>query len=281
MAGVSKAIKAREDAAYQKELSLRAASQAGSQNKEVVMDEFGEPIYQFDPRDPVGTIKYFPGKGPQDVPANAPTPEEKAAGMSLVDRGQPQGQQVQSFRRLPPKLVTPVQSIANSFDNEQIVKNYNTATEGYNTVSTIGADTKSPADDIAFIYAFAKIMDPNSVVREGEYATIQKYAQQWSKSFGFKAQRIFSNTSFLSDDAKKKMLQALNPKIRSIQTQYNNAYSEYGRRINNLTGRDDGTSYLTDYSKAFGQVEPIKSEQPNLQSIKGLTGKSDPLGLFR
>lgn len=131
----------------------------------------------------------------------------------------------------PAQINSTVNSIAGAFDNEQIVKNYNTAQEGYQTLQTIGTDTKNPADDIAFIYAFAKIMDPNSVVREGEYNTIQKYAQSWAQTFGFNAKRIFSNTNFLSKDAKDKMLQALTPKIQTITKQYENVYNEYQRQI--------------------------------------------------
>lgn len=132
----------------------------------------------------------------------------------------------------PGQINTTVNSIAGAFDNEPIVKNYNTTQEGFQTISSIGVDTKNPADDIAFIYAFAKIMDPNSVVREGEYNTIQKYAQTWADNFGFTAKRIFSNTNFLSPDAKQKMLNALKPKIDTITKQYKNLQSEYQRQIN-------------------------------------------------
>lgn len=131
----------------------------------------------------------------------------------------------------PSQINTTVNSIAGAFDNEPIVKSYNTVQEGFQTIKSIGTKTSSPADDIAFIYAFAKIMDPNSVVREGEYNTIQKYAQTWASNFGFSAKRIFSNTNFLTSDAKQKMLNALQPKVNTITAQYNNLQSEYQRQI--------------------------------------------------
>jgi len=146
----------------------------------------------------------------------------------------------------PAQINSTVNSIAGAFDNEPIVKNYNTTQEGYQTISTIGVDTKSPADDIAFIYAFAKIMDPNSVVREGEYNTIQKYAQSWAQNFGFSAKRIFSNSNFLSPDAKKKMLGALTPKIDTITNQYNNVRQEYQRQIDDAYAGKP--RQITDYS---------------------------------
>lgn len=160
------------------------------------------------------------------------------------------------------QINTTVNQIAGAFDNEPIVKNYNTALEGYNTVSSIGTQTKSPADDIAFIYAFAKIMDPNSVVREGEYNTIQRYAQTWADTFGFSVKRIFSNTNFLTPDAKQKMLSALEPKINTLANQYQSLQSEYQRQIddayagkprqitNYQTGNTPGTSSNFDVSSS-------------------------------
>ena len=65
--------------------------------------------------------------------------------------------------------------------------------------------------------------------------------------------RQFSNTNFLSKDAKDKMLNSLSSKIKTIDSQYKNLYSEYGRRINMLTGDVNGTDYITDYSKPFGE----------------------------
>ena len=35
-------------------------------------------------------------------------------------------------------------------------------------------------------------MDPDSVVREGEYATVQKYSQTWGQKFGMDVNRILN-----------------------------------------------------------------------------------------
>ena len=166
----------------------------------------------------------------------------------------------------PSQINTTVNSIAGAFDNEAIVKSYNVMNEGYQTVSTIGVNTKSPADDIAFIYAFAKIMDPNSVVREGEYNTIQKYAQTWAANFGFKAQRIFSNTNFLTSDAKQKMLNALKPKVDTITSQYNNLYKEYQRQVNDAYAGKP--RQITNYAGGNNQYE----DRINVVSPDGVQG---------
>jgi hypothetical protein len=172
----------------------------------------------------------------------------------------------------PAQMNSTINSIAQTFDNEQIVKSYNIAQEGYQTVNSIGTKTTSPADDIAFIYAFAKIMDPNSVVREGEYNTIQKYAQTWADNFGFTAKRIFSNTNFLSSDAKQKMLNALKPKINTLSAQYKNLQDEYNRRIEEVKG--GGYNTLPDYSKAFTSTTtaPTTTDEQADQILKEVGG---------
>lgn len=172
----------------------------------------------------------------------------------------------------PSQINSTINSIASSFDNEPIVKNYNTAMEGYQTLQTIGTETKSPADDIAFIYAFAKIMDPNSVVREGEYNTIQKYAQTWADNFGFTAKRIFSNTNFLSSDAKEKMLTALSAKIETIKGQYENVYSEYQRRVNEA--KSGGYNTITNYGQAYDNKNVENTDNQNSNTnIESLRSK--------
>mgnify|MGYP001595139030 CR=1 FL=1 len=173
----------------------------------------------------------------------------------------------------PAQINQTVNQIAGAFDNEQIVKNYNIAQEGYKTINSIGVNTKSPADDIAFIYAFAKIMDPNSVVREGEYNTIQRYAQAWAENFGFKAQRVFSNTNFLSVDAKQKMLNALTPRIDTLQSQYDNLYSEYQRQINDAY--EGKPRQITQYSQG-GEVPDNLSDDEAWEAYKEKVGNSSP-----
>ncbi len=174
----------------------------------------------------------------------------------------------------PAQINATVNQIAGAFDNEQIVKNYNTVNEGYQTISSIGTETSSPADDIAFIYAFAKIMDPNSVVREGEYNTIQKYAQTWADNFGFSAKRIFSNTNFLTSDAKQKMLNTLAPKVNTITNQYNNLYNEYQRQISDAYAGKP--RQLTQYSGG-NVVETGENIIPNDEAAKIMTEMGIPV----
>jgi hypothetical protein len=159
---------------------------------------------------------------------------------------------------LPPKIYDKAASIVNQFDGEAITKKYNVVADGNNFAQAIDPNTKNAAEHQALIYGLAKALDPDSVVREGEYATIQKYSQSWLEAFGFNAQRVVNNQGLLTADAIKKVQGVIRDKFNSVDGQYQNLYSEYSRRIDAATGsQGKGTEMLTDYSKAYkAQSDP-------------------------
>ncbi len=149
-----------------------------------------------------------------------------------------------------------VQSIANQFDSEQSVKNFQVIAEAKAFLDSLGTGQGGSAgDDQGLLYAFAKVMDPNSVVREGEYNTVQRYAQSWADTYKFNAKRIYSNSPFLTDDAREQMKSTVSAKAKASLDNYQNIYDEYGRRINKITGSKDGVDYLTSYAKGFPTLD--------------------------
>jgi len=86
------------------------------------------------------------------------------------------------YSGLDNKTATAVKSRVTSFKTEPIVTNFNVISEGYNTVKSISDTSENPSDHQALIYAFAKIMDPNSVVRESEILSITK-GRLWKKHY--------------------------------------------------------------------------------------------------
>lgn len=153
-----------------------------------------------------------------------------------------------------------VQQIAGQFDGEQTVKDYNTVATQVNYVQSLG---KNPTDDQARVYAFAKVMDPNSAVKEGEYNTVSEYSQALLQRQGLKARRVFDNKGFLTDEARNFMQKTLEGRLATQKKSYDNVANEYGRRINKVTGTNDGKEWITDYSGGFsdtgGQI--VQTEQ--------------------
>jgi hypothetical protein len=150
---------------------------------------------------------------------------------------------------LPPRVETTVRSLATAFRNEPSVKRTVTMGEAVSFVNGLDVHTKNPADDQALIYAFAKAMDPESVVREGEYATVQKYATSWLERFGFDAMRVLSsNTPILTASARSNLKQTITSRYQATRTQYDNLAKSYAGQINKATGGQDGSERLTDYA---------------------------------
>ena len=153
-----------------------------------------------------------------------------------------------------------VNSIAGAFDTEQIVKDYNQASSQVQLMQSIGTGTSNPGDDIAYVYAFAKLMDPNSVVREGEYATIQKYAQSLLNKTTLDAIRVAKNTNFLTQDAKQKLLTTAQAKMKVLGNQYIQLRSEYQRQMNDAAS--GSPRQLTNYTVAPSTTPPSDDNDP-------------------
>lgn len=183
---------------------------------------------------------------------------------------------VQAITALPTAVQTRVQGVAGQFDAEQAVKNYQTIAETVQAVQTAG---NSPTDDIQRIYAFAKVMDPNSAVREGEYKTVADYAQTLLNRYGKNIARVFDNQGFLTKEARGLIDTTLKNRLSSSEKAYKNIYDEYGRRIDKITGNSDGSQYITDYSRAFTQPPPDKNDPLGIGLNNG-GASGDPLKLF-
>ena len=75
----------------------------------------------------------------------------------------------------PPQGFSTEQDLRKEYTALPLVKNLPVIQTGYERM-TSGAADDSPVGDIALIYGFMKLQDPESVVREGEYATAQNAA---------------------------------------------------------------------------------------------------------
>lgn len=157
--------------------------------------------------------------------------------------------------------LTKATTIADQFKNEQTVQNYQTVGQNIAAYKSLG---DSPADDIQRVYTFAKTMDPNSAVREGEYKTVQEYAQAYLPSLGIKGIRLVDNRGFLTQQARDLMQESLQKKFAPLEKNYNSIRSSYADRINKVTGSNDGTDFITDYSLP---PDPVATENDAQKSV--------------
>lgn len=87
------------------------------------------------------------------------------------------------------------------------------------------AGRNTPQADINLVYGLAKIFDPTSVVREGEYATIEKSQSipDWLKG---QAQRLAGGAR-LNEDTRQKLLAEAAGRTQSFKSQYDSARATY------------------------------------------------------
>ena len=154
----------------------------------------------------------------------------------------------QLYSGLSSSTSTAIRGKVSKFSSEPIVQNFATIQEGYNFASSLSDTTKNPADDQALIYSLAKALDPGSVVREGEYATAQKYAQSWIKAYGKGVEQALAGTGFLSEEARRNIKKTIEQKYNASKRSYDNLYTQYSSGINNLSGRSNGEEFLVDYA---------------------------------
>ena len=83
-----------------------------------------------------------------------------------VDLGQP---------ATPPVDPAAVADLRDEINKNPAVRSFITMADAYNRISSVATD-QSPAGDIALIFGFMRMLDPASVVREGEFATAQNAA---------------------------------------------------------------------------------------------------------
>lgn len=157
------------------------------------------------------------------------------------------GDNQQLYAGLKPQTATAVRGQVSAFKSEPTIQNFAVVQEGRNFAQSLSDTTKNPADDQGLIYSLAKALDPGSVVREGEYATAQKYAQSWVKAYGKGVEQALLGTGFLSVEARKNIKKTIESKYNASRRSYDNLYNQYTGGINNLTGRNDGTLFLRDY----------------------------------
>ena len=148
----------------------------------------------------------------------------------------------------PSASISAIDRVRDDFKGDPIVKRYNVVNDALQFIKSLNPNTTNPADDQGLIYAFAKAMDPDSVVREGEYATVQRYAQTWLDNFKFNAVRVLANREFLTPEARRNMIATITAKGAPVQAQYQNLYKEYTRI---MQGRGGSEKDLPNYGAAF------------------------------
>lgn len=167
---------------------------------------------------------------------------------------------------LPVSIQNRVISQAQKFGSTDITKKYNATIDSINVVNGIDKATKNPADHQAIVYSFAKALDPDSVVREGEYATVKKYAQSLINRYGKEIENALAGTGFLSEGAIENIQKTMNNLEKSRRPQFENQYNETARILDNIAGKPIASEILIDYTGGIAKQTTGQQVQSNGQT---------------
>jgi hypothetical protein len=155
------------------------------------------------------------------------------------------------FGNLPVSTQNKVISIANGFGSESEIKRFKLTVDAVNTITSIDPNSKNPALHQSVVYNFAKALDPESVVREGEYATVKKYSQSLFNKYKGEISNAINGTGFLSPKAITDIQSAIQNLYDARLPQYKNSFEETSRVIDNIAGAPVSGELMIDYRGGY------------------------------
>jgi len=230
--------------------AVEVAKQSGEPDKPhyftgVTPPEGGDPQVGYTTPDDPGNMKYVQGakvwKDPEAAAARQAAREAAAASRSNA--------QELARQRLDLAQSKFIDSQTARFDASQIVRKYN---ESMETISDIlHRDMSSPANQESLLYAFAKVNDPRTGVREPERETIRKNVGTLVDKFGRDVMRVVNNVGSMSPHSIQLIKSALVERKRSLQEQYDNYREQTAKTIKAKTGEENPYLYMTDHAVPY------------------------------
>lgn len=117
-----------------------------------------------------------------------------------------------------------IMKLRKEFNGTTEAKNFATIKQQYDGLKA-SANLKTPAGDIALIFGYMKMLDPNSVVREGEFATAQNAGGIDEKIRN--AYNKAKNGTRLQDSQRRDFVKNAEALYNSYAKQYNTRLEEY------------------------------------------------------
>jgi hypothetical protein len=144
------------------------------------------------------------------------------------------------------------------------VKAFNDVASSYDVISDIANRKQpSPQDDLSLIYSYVKMLDPNSVVREGEFATAENSASVPDRIRNA-YNKVIEGTR-LNSDQRRQYSNAAKGIYESRSRRYNDLVSEYSDYA-----RDAGLD-PQEVFRARGKAGPAPATEPSSPASGGWT----------
>ena len=171
-----------------------------------------------------------------------------------------------------------VTNLRKEFNALPEVKNYTEALPAFKAIND-AASRNTPQSDINLVYGVAKLYDPTSVVREGEYATVAN-AQSIPEHIKKWAQYI-QGGGRLTPETKRQILEEANGRMTTFQEAVEQRRTQYGD-IATRTGVDPTLVLDQGYKPPVApKGGKAAGAAVNRKTINGVTYENDGKGWYK
>lgn len=169
------------------------------------------------------------------------------------------------------------------FRSEPIVKEFNEAAGARFAFENVVKNGVKGVQDLQLVYNFMKSVDPESVVRESEFAMAAETGNIFAGKFTKFNEGYFGAGGFLPPEVQQSFMNAANSAWDGKQTQYYNVKEQFGEKINRQLGINNGSTYLTSYEDGapLPMASSIESAKVNEVIVKdGIKYRKQADGTF-
>lgn len=168
-----------------------------------------------------------------------------------------------------------IDRITGSFNTSPIVKEFNEVQAQHQTIAQLVNSNWSGPADMSIVFGFMKALDPNSVVRETEYANASKSGNifsGWAARFNG---ALSPNGGFLSPQVKADFLRTIESRMSVKRAQYDNLRKQTVQKIDRIKdgAPETGDEAVTDYGAAFPPPDTSKDSAAGGGAPKFVVGQ--------
>lgn len=192
-------------------------------------------------------------------------------GLGIVDKQQ--GRVHQGVEQLgQPSLDPEVQfsqerNLAKDF--QSITKDFRTVRDSYSKIQTASTDP-SGAGDVSLIFSYMKMLDPNSVVRESEFATIENAGSVPQRVIGLYNKALEGKK--LEANVRKDFVKRSNQLFRAEKRQFDKTSNQYRKLAKSYNLEPDRV--VIDFNKPPTPIEEVDSATTQINDIVNVQGQN-------
>jgi len=169
------------------------------------------------------------------------------------------------------KYLADVDKLYGNISLNPAVKSFPTRQEAYNTATSVPDTASNAQQQISLVYSYMKLLDPESVVREGEFATAQKYDSAL-RQLGVRFDNL-SEGKVVSDEVIKNMKSEVARMYEQAADSYQSVIDSYTRQAEQY--RIDADDLLVGLPSVSGSDEvtarSLSQKYPQYsQAIQGM-----------